>query len=525
MAENQKPNAEQSGGKTEGCLVKTYDDKPCGRPIHHAPAGVDEMPVCLMHSRDPGKDDVAFQTEFERILKRAGEGVADFIRFVFPSAPYADREVKAKCVFYRAKFTQDADFILTTFTQDAYFREATFTQHALFIGARFTQGANFSLAMFTQDAHFIGARFTQNAAFIGARFTQDADFSFATFRLQARFDPARFLGRVSFHGTLFRGDPKIPSENRRELPTEELAKIKDSCLLPGPIFSSVYFERPEDVYFYKTYLGLAMFHNCDVSEFKFSDVTWLERPEGSKSMVFDEVVDPECPSAEALKPKQGTADSRNYRLIAELYQQLKKNYDDRRDYWTAGDFHYGEMEMKRLATPPAGRILRWLTRHKKDYAAKILWKLKRGWHQRVGVAAWYKRWSEYGENYRRPVAWLALVVLLFGLIVYPSVGLRYTGPSPASAASIPNHAARNQELPPLRWWATCPEPGSYHTCMAGWRLAGNSLMTSLEVAAFQRQLVYEPVYAWGRLLRILELLLTSTFVALFLLALRRQFRR
>jgi hypothetical protein len=30
---------------------------------------------------------------------------------------------------------------------------------------------------------------------------------------------------------------------------------------------------------------------------------------------------------------------RDYGLIAELYEQVKKNYDDKRDYWTGGDFH------------------------------------------------------------------------------------------------------------------------------------------------------------------------------------------
>jgi len=50
-------------------------------------------------------------------------------------------------------------------------------------------------------------------------------------------------------------------------------------------------------------------------------------------------------------------------------------------------------------------------------------------------------------------------------------------------------------------------------------------MTALNVAAFQRDFAYEPSYPWGRLLALLEALLTSTLVALFLLALRRQFRR
>jgi hypothetical protein len=50
-------------------------------------------------------------------------------------------------------------------------------------------------------------------------------------------------------------------------------------------------------------------------------------------------------------------------------------------------------------------------------------------------------------------------------------------------------------------------------------------MTALSVAGFQKELIYQPAYPWGRALALLELLLTSTLIALFLLALRRQFRR
>jgi hypothetical protein len=72
---------------------------------------------------------------------------------------------------------------------------------------------------------------------------------------------------------------------------------------------------------------------------------------------------------------------------------------------------------------------------------------------------------------------------------------------------------------------------SYASVKAGgppvsfWSLLGHSLMTTVEVAAFQRDLAYEPTYPWGRLLALLEILLTSTLLALFLLAVRRQFRR
>src|ERR1019366_293245 len=81
-----------------------------------------------------------------------------------------------------------------------------------------------------------------------------------------------------------------------------------------------------------------------------------------KRMVFEEEVKLDLDEASALRPGSDNHDERNYGLIAELYQQLKKNYDDRKDYWTAGDFHYGELEMKRKSSPRTNKLWRWLHR-------------------------------------------------------------------------------------------------------------------------------------------------------------------
>jgi hypothetical protein len=131
--------------------------------------------------------------------------------------------------------------------------------------------------------------------------------------------------------------------------------------------------KPESTFFYKTYLGQALFHNCDVSRLIFSSVRWRTRP-NEKRHLFEESVD-----LEAAPDLVAEANERDYGLIAETYQQLKKNYDGRQDYWTAGDFHYGEMEMKRLHRPRKNKAVRWL-------------------HRNLGLVAWYRCASEYGES-------------------------------------------------------------------------------------------------------------------------------
>jgi hypothetical protein len=57
------------------------------------------------------------------------------------------------------------------------------------------------------------------------------------------------------------------------------------------------------------------------------------------------------------------------------------------------------------------------------------------------------------------------------------------------------------------------------------RLAAKGLITSVDTATLQRSSEYAPAYPWGRVLAIVETLLTATLFGLFLLAIRRQFKR
>ena len=184
-------------------------------------------------------------------------------------------------------------------------------------------------------------------------------------------------------------------------------------------------------------------------------------------MLFEEFADPEHASARfGLGAEKGTPDRRNYVVIAELYQQLKKNYDDRKDYWTAGDFHYGEMEMKRLACPR----LTWPSRFEAklsgrprlskvgEWCGKLqsnTWLLSRlrSWHQRFGLAAWYRRASDYGESWGKPLLWLFAVLVLFAAL-YPLFGLK---PAEGKSAAAKTTSVQAQTPSPqetdLRYWS------------------------------------------------------------------------
>ncbi len=480
------------------CGVEMREGNCCGRAIHPAPAH-DAEPVCLMHSKDPFKSEEEFRLEFERILEDANQAntVADFERFVFLAVNYPERVFISPCNFSGATFTQDADFRGATFTQAANFSSATFTQAAEFYGARFTQNADFSFATFTQDANFSGARFTQAAKFDYATFTQDAYFRFATFTQDADFSYATFIRSANFRSAKILGAGIFREAEFRQ----------DIEAKAGLVFSRVRIENPERVEFYHTDLGQALFVNTDVSKFDFTLVKWRERGQqrgirrgallrwisrqhSSRLCLFEEDVALE--EAPPLRPLEGSPDERNYQLIAETYQQLKRNFDAKGDYWTAGHWHYGEMEMQRLHCDWTPRWARWLK-------------------QNLSLVALYKYTSAYGESYTLPLMWLAGVLAFFAM-VYPAVGLEIHMHDVDKVLRYSNYAEFFRVNPG-------EHPGGF------WGVLLHGAMASLSVAGFQRELRYAPSYPWGRLLALLELLLTTTMGALFALAIRRQFKR
>ena len=528
------PTGHETSAETHAeprCPIKTVvEEATCGRPLHLAPVGVDREPVCLMHSNDPAKHsgtlNEAFFREFQSILKDAGEGEAHFDRFVFPELNLSRRTLLPFCnfseatfaaeanfnkatftalaVFYRATFTLKADFTDATFEYHARFGEAAFRQNANFNGVTYTRIAEYRGATFAADAHFTKAIFMKYASFKEATFGQKANFSNAKFAGDALFDYATFKQDADFHfvtfnrdaifvGTTFTGTVEYDHTKFRRVADWSYASFLGKAEFLGTSFATVIedepwrasarfwrpdFYNPKDIIFDDVDLSRVSFRDCDLSEVRFtSSVVWGRR-NNRKAVVYEEPLDQD-PSISA---------------VSQIYQQLKKNYDAQLDYWTANEFHFGEMEMKRLAAPTKGRLLG----------------LRRWWHRNLGMIALYRWGSDYGNNYVKPILWLLGVLVLF-------------------AALFPLSSIEFQQALPC-------QPGTYgaawHTQDSGAQklrseagLLGKSLLMAIDIATFQRNSEYTPSYPWGRALAIAENLLTSTLFALFLLAMRRQFRR
>jgi len=233
----------------------------CHRQAHVAPQDVDKRLLCLIHSRDEHKDVDQFSREFDSMLPRAG-GDVDCSDFVFPRDFPVPKEFNARPNFESAIFLGDVDFHKVTFQFGAIFNLVHFEGRVQFDRCIFAGVASFDYALFAGPTSFEKTVFNGAAQFNHAHLPGFVDFS-----------NTQFLAAAEFRETLFAG-----ARERETYPP---------CL-PGPVFSRAAFAKPELVIFYKCYLGQALFHNCDVSRFVFSDVTWRRRAANGKRMVFEE---------------------------------------------------------------------------------------------------------------------------------------------------------------------------------------------------------------------------------------------
>ncbi|MGD0548832.1 MAG: pentapeptide repeat-containing protein [Terracidiphilus sp.] len=285
-----------------GCPITMGEGgKRCGRPLHDAPDGVDEKPVCLMHSKDSQKQSGpffdAFLREFERILKEAGEEEAHFEQFVFPFLNLGGRTFHAICRFESAVFAHGARFLIATFVQKAVFWRATFSKNTEFRGVTFKQNAYFNEATFTQNADFGRVAFMQDGDFSEATFEQIADFKEATFMHNADFGGVTFKQMLCFTGTTFNGTANW--RRSRFLDQAEFRHTKFDPQVegePSAVFALANFSKPGEVIFDDIDLSRALFHNCDVSQVWFtSSVSWARRKYNRGVAVFEETISVNTP--------------------------------------------------------------------------------------------------------------------------------------------------------------------------------------------------------------------------------------
>ncbi|MFA4903287.1 MAG: pentapeptide repeat-containing protein [Desulfobaccales bacterium] len=401
--------------------------------------------MCILHSRQLDKDLNAFSASIMEKLERKDY---NFRGVFFPG----DMLLFARQVFHNANF-EHAEFNSWTFFENSQFSGET----------------NFSQVKFGVFVSFIKAKFCGRANFYLAKFNGNVDFSETEFDDQAIFTAAQFAGQATFATINFQSP-----------------KERDHPFIGN--FRDLKIEHSTVVRFQDLSLANVAFAGTDLRHIEYRNITWHSYSNWFfrkdvkwlpiRQAVYDEVLLDEkepslfyrakanlinialfwrWPYLKISKPNKA-----EYARVEELYRYIRINYENEGDYKNAGDFHYGEMEMHRRASP----WRRWI------------------------FFSWYNLYrslSGYGERPLWALMWL--VILLFGLsgLVW-RLGLEVVNPL---------HIAD----------------------------FGDSFIYLLQKATLQRPTWAEPVTFMGKLIAGFSVLLIPGQTALFLLALRNRLGR
>jgi uncharacterized protein YjbI with pentapeptide repeats len=375
-------------------------------------------------------------------------------------------------MFSDAIFEDEAIF-LSEFRRVAYFHGACFNQKADFLQARFDERALFPKTSFRGEAWFHGAVFRDLTNFVESSFAQTANFSNSFFEGTATFAGASFGGRVSFRYASFskEGDFR-PRQNK--------------CILNECDFSALVLKKDSELNFDQVNLSRAHFVDTDLEKITFRSIDWKRKglKRAFRAVLWDEV-----------SPLQEGKAERDYEKIAENYRQLVLNYESKRDYDLAEEFHVGEMEMRRKKLGSNIKSSQWRKLRETLNAYGLYWLL-----------------SRYGTSY-----WQAFAVLLLLLLSF-STAFLYTGFQPSK-----ENVGKNSRVIEYN----CVPDDAHHAVSVRQWISDykEAILFSLSIITFQRERFYEPIDWQSQFVLYLAVLAMTTQAALLFLSIRRRFRR
>ena len=154
------------------------------------------------------EETAVFKEAVNAVIDRAKEAdrPANFTGVVFPSDMDFSEQDLPETLWYAAQFVGAVAYQKTAFSGAAWFDRAHFSSIAGFAGARFSDIASFSGASFSRGAGFVETHFSGDAWFLRASFSSFAWFRGASFSHSAGFLGTRFSGDAEFVETRFSGD-------------------------------------------------------------------------------------------------------------------------------------------------------------------------------------------------------------------------------------------------------------------------------------------------------------------------------
>lgn len=379
-------------------------------------------------------------------------------------ANFANSTFKKDALFGEASFEGKARFSEVTFEKYCQFTEATFSRLASFHKVAFKDETDFDDAFFKDDADFANSKFEKEAFFDSCKFNKEARFQDAIIN-DGNFNSAKFdgsamfrrteldyvyfsdtifskntsfqlskLSNVEFVDAVFEGELDFSYLHYHSSLVFRRSDIHKVATFAGAKFSNLSFDNTEfhsAPFFQYADLGNANFHNIDfpwgtifrwanISEASFYDGSlegvlfsnckglencqfihprWLIR--NGRWTLADEVI------ARGLDEYKSMIDEKylpeiRYQECERSYREIRANYEQHKNYPDAGQFHFGEMEMRRLG-------------------------ISNRFRRTFSLETGYWLFGGYGERW----LWAFLSVasfLLIGTLVYASQGFTETSP-------------------------------------------------------------------------------------------------
>jgi uncharacterized protein YjbI with pentapeptide repeats len=475
---------------------------------------------CIFHSKEKSPDEFKnrFLEELERVNKT--DSIKEFNGECFvvpPNVELIRLHFKKKANFDFSVFSDNCSFAYSTFEwgSSASFERARFGNNINFRGVKFGVFPNFAEAIFGEEVQFIEAEF--GMAYFGkaqfGKFTnfekahfKESNFSNTFFGDNANFKETVFDDKTNFESSLFgnkvhffkvkfglrfgvnfkkvRFGNEIIFEDTEfgDLTDFSGARFEGETLFDGVrlkenqigrvysneiiYFDNVNFDRPRLVSFRNVDLQGFVFHGSNVEEIDFSMCKWPKV--NSRYAVWDEI--------DSLNDRRATLGE-----LEQLYRRLQISFENSRRYAEAGDFYIGVMETRRKQLAQENsEFWRWLRQNL------------------FSLIAWYRHLSFYGEQYNRTLFWILFIILTFP-VIYLFTGFDYSDTIHANTARETIGSDFFQDY--LK-----------------------AFIVSINTFTFQRNPSYKLTLG-SQLVATIESAISATLLALFLLALRRRFRR
>lgn len=475
------------------CQVKMYNGDKCGRPVHPFDT------KCVCHSSEKHGGISAFSDEIEKIFQeKSPYSIYDFTGFIFPeSFTSFHQEFDRKAIFHKAIFLGEISFMGRQFYYGADFSYAEFKEDINFTNVRkFEEEGKFSNCIFNKNVNFSFSEFNANMIYDSTKFKGLTQFSRTIFKKNTWFTLVHFIGEIRFYSTRFIGlvdfrSCRIYEEmDCNSTRFENKVDFRFSRIQPGAklifngeeidwimfvdlvLFTEVFTYPDSFIVFKQVSLNNLFFTNTNLVNVDFMNV--LFKKENHLILKRNKIIDEEYIDSKSIQ--WGSLKNElnfGYKEVADSYRQLQTNYINNYRYKEAGEFYIGEQEVERQS--------------------------KIGIRKIFSINFIYKIISFYGENHILPILWLAGTLIFFPFI------LMIDGVQVSREYSI--------DLLFKGWFQFIQ---GY--CEVFWQ--------NLKFMSFSRDgltsFITQP-YQIGII--VLELILVITFITLFLLALRRQFKR